>query len=60
MLNVHHSGVNKSENDRVLDNIVLTLVSGEDSGWFKDSDMSIFSLDSVEEIDRLCKGEYES
>ena len=52
--NVRDSGLDKSEIDRDLDDTVLTLVSGEDS------DVSLSSSYSVDEIHRPRKGENES
>ena len=51
----------KSEVDHMLDDTELTVVSGENSGWFVDSDSSLSSSDSgSDEIQRLCKEENES
>ena len=40
MSNVCHSGLDESEIDCMLDNTVLILLSGEDSGCFVDCDAS--------------------
>ena len=47
MSNVHHSRLEKSEIGHTLNNTVSILVSGEDSGWFVDSNVSLFSSDSL-------------
>ena len=49
-----------SEIDYTVDNTVLTLMNGEDSGWFKDSDASLSSSYSDGEIDGPHKGQSES
>ena len=42
-----------SENDRAVDDTESTLVSGEDSGWFVDCDMSLSS--SCSDGDKICR-----
>ena len=51
----------KSEIDRMLDDAMSKLVSGEYSRWFVDSDSSLSSSDSDDdELYRPCKGGNES
>ena len=60
MSNVHLSGFDKSGINRMLEDTVWILLSGEDSGWFADCDVSLSSsyLDN-DEIYRPYKGENE-
>ena len=55
------SRFDKSEIACALDDTVSTLVSGEDSGWFVDSDASpSLSISDKDEISRPHKGEIET
>ena len=61
MSNMYHSRLDKNEIVGALGNTVLTLVSGEDYGWFVDSDESLSSSDSDDdEIYKPCEEEGEN